>query len=136
MEKTKLGISAGLLGAGLYFSGLTGTLAVIVLAGYVLLREENPWLRRTAVKAVSIVLLMSILPACWGLLSEAWMIVSCILGWFGLNVSHYLPLNVDTILDSAVYLIGNALLLWSGFCALSMGSVKTAHLDQMLNKHF
>lgn len=135
MEKTKLGISIGLLGAGMYFAGLAGALPALLLAGYVLLREENSWLKRMAVKAAAIVLLMAVFPACWGLLEDIWMIVACMLGWVGLNVPHYLPLELGTILDSIVYFIGRGLLLWSGFCALSMGSVKTKKLDQLLDRH-
>ena len=55
MQKTKLGISVGLLGAALYFLGLINTVALFLLAGYVLLFEENEWLRRAAVRAAVIV---------------------------------------------------------------------------------
>lgn len=51
MEKSKLGISVGLLAAGMYFLGMVSVLAVVVVAGYVLLREDDAWLKRSAVKA-------------------------------------------------------------------------------------
>ena len=58
MQRTKIGISAGLLGAGIYFTGLfSGYLIPIILTFYVLWFEENGWLRRTAVKAVSVMIL-------------------------------------------------------------------------------
>ena len=42
MQKTKLGISVGMLGAVLYFMGIfSGYLLVAILAAYVLLYEEN-----------------------------------------------------------------------------------------------
>ncbi len=45
MQKTKLGVSVALMGAALYFLGLfSGYVALIILAGYVLLMEENVWL--------------------------------------------------------------------------------------------
>ena len=51
MQKTRLGISVGLLGAAIYFMGLfSGYLLAVLLAGYVLLFEENSWLRKNAVK--------------------------------------------------------------------------------------
>ena len=57
MQRTKIGISAGLLGAGIYFTGLfSGYLIPIILTFYVLWFEENGWLRRTAVKAVSVII--------------------------------------------------------------------------------
>lgn len=62
MQKTRLGISAGLLGAAIYFVGLfSGYLVAVVLTGYVLLFEENSWLRKSAVKAVSVMALFSLL---------------------------------------------------------------------------
>lgn len=55
MEKTKLGVSIGLLGAGIFAAALFGGyVATIVLAGYVLLMETNEWLRRAAVKALNL----------------------------------------------------------------------------------
>ena len=44
MQKTKLGISVGLLGAAIYFMGLFGGyLVAVLLAGYILMFEENEW---------------------------------------------------------------------------------------------
>lgn len=45
MEKSKLGISIGLLGALVYFMGLLNTTALIIIAGYILLFEQNGWLK-------------------------------------------------------------------------------------------
>lgn len=61
MQKTKLGISAGLLGAVLYFMGIfSGYLLVVLLAAYVLVYEENGWLKQSAVRAVAILLVFFI----------------------------------------------------------------------------
>ena len=61
-KEQKIGISAGLLGAGIYFTGLfSGYLIPIILTFYVLWFEENGWLRRTAVKAVSVMILFSMI---------------------------------------------------------------------------
>ncbi len=57
VQKTKLGISVGLLGAAIYFMGLfSGYMVAVLLAGYVLLFEENEWLKKSAVKAIAVVL--------------------------------------------------------------------------------
>ena len=53
MQKTRLGISVGMLGAAVYLTGLfSGYLVAILMAGYVLLCEENGWLKRSVIKAV------------------------------------------------------------------------------------
>ena len=51
--KTKLGISAGLIVAGIYLSFVLNLpLAAVIIAGYVLIAESNEWLRRNALKAI------------------------------------------------------------------------------------
>ena len=60
MEKTRVGITAGAFGAAACLAGFFGGyVAVILLAGYVLLFEENAWLRRCVVKVFVIMLFFS-----------------------------------------------------------------------------
>ena len=60
MQGTKLGISVGMLGAAIYFTGLfSGYIVPVLLVGYVLMFEENGWLRRSAVKAISLMVFFS-----------------------------------------------------------------------------
>ena len=55
MNKTKLGISTHLLAAIVYLLGLFGnTVAIVIAAGYVLIREDDEWLRKSAIKALVI----------------------------------------------------------------------------------
>ena len=62
MQNTKLGISAGLIGAVLFLMGLgEGYIPLLLIAGYVLIAEDNVWLKRTAVKAIVVTFLFSIL---------------------------------------------------------------------------
>ena len=47
MQKTKIGISVGVMGAVMYFASLFGGyIPMLLLAGYIFLREENIWLSR------------------------------------------------------------------------------------------
>ena len=50
-----LGISVGLAAMMIYFSGLISNTILVVAAGYVLLKEEDRWLRAVAAKAILIV---------------------------------------------------------------------------------
>ncbi len=135
MEKTTLGISVGLAGAAVYFCGLAGVIPVLLAAGYILLREQHPWLRRAAVKAAALTLLAQILPNVWGLLEDLLAIASNVFGWFGVYFSPYLPFGFSSILTSAVFFICHGLLLGCGGSALSMGSVKTGKLDSFISRH-
>lgn len=60
--KTKIGVSATLLAAGVYFLALFGGYVPLLLAvGYILIVEENEWLRRTAIKAIVLEVVFSLL---------------------------------------------------------------------------
>ncbi|MDR1642503.1 MAG: hypothetical protein LBT59_22680 [Clostridiales bacterium] len=59
--KTKLGISAGLLAAIMYFFGLASNSTVLVLiAGYVLISEKDSWLRNAAVKSLVVYIVFQV----------------------------------------------------------------------------
>ena len=62
MQKTRLGITVGLMGALTYFIALFGGyLAMIIVAGYILLFESNEWLKKAAVKAAVITIGFAVL---------------------------------------------------------------------------
>ena len=50
--KTKLGISVGILAAATYLAALIGITPLLLVAGYILIVEENDFLKKTAVKAL------------------------------------------------------------------------------------
>lgn len=135
MQKSKLGISVGLLGAALYFIGAISMLPALLLAGYVLLIEENEWLRKVAVKMVAIVVVFGILSIAFGLLQDAFYVVNIIANWFTPSVIT-MPLRLDSLLITALSVIENLLLVFMGFSALSMGTVKFKAVDDIINKHF
>ena len=55
MEKTKLGISVSLMAAAVYLLGLlSGYTVTILLVGYILLKEEDMWLKKQSVGALAL----------------------------------------------------------------------------------
>ena len=61
MNKTKLGISVGLMAALLWLLGYFAGYTVIAIAvGYVLLVEENGWLKKQALRVIGLMLLFSL----------------------------------------------------------------------------
>ena len=89
MQKTKLGISVGLLGAAVYFTALFGGyLPLIVLAGYILLFEENPWLKKSAVKSAVIVFSFALLSALIGFIPNAIDLINDVFNVFKGHFSH------------------------------------------------
>uniref|UniRef100_UPI00405609A0 hypothetical protein n=1 Tax=Agathobacter sp. TaxID=2021311 RepID=UPI00405609A0 len=71
MDKTKLGISQGMLGAAVYFTAaLLGYISLLILGGYILLVEKTEWLKKCVVKAVVLMLLYSLLSTLIGLIPQ------------------------------------------------------------------
>ena len=77
MQKTRLGISVGLIGSAMFFMGLfSGYFVVTLLAGYVLLFEQNAWLKRSAVKALSLMVFFSLLVTLLNLIPDVFDVVN------------------------------------------------------------
>lgn len=135
--KTKLGISIGLLAALTYFVALFSGfgMALILLAGYILLAESDEWLRRMAVKAVVFTVTMSVL----------YWIVNIIPGLFGV-INDFIALfngeyfsiewisDIVDILLSVISFVENVVLILLGIKALSKSTVYVPVVDGMVNK--
>ena len=62
MNKTKMGVSVGLMAALLWLLGYFGGYTIIAIAvGYVLLVEESGWLKKQALRVIGLMLLFSLL---------------------------------------------------------------------------
>lgn len=136
MQKTKLGVSVGLLGAAVYLAGLfSGYLAVILLAGYVLLVEDNLWLRRAAVKAAAILMIFSFATAVIGLIPDAIDLINGLLQIFGSHFSIAVVSNIVSFIKSILSVIQKVLLLALGVKALNQGDVAVPVVDDLINKY-
>ena len=76
MEKTKLGISVALFSALTFLCGYLGLTALVLVAGYILLREENAFLKKTAVSTIVLYLAFAALSICVGLLSNFFSLIN------------------------------------------------------------
>lgn len=71
MEKTKLGIPVNVLGAAFYLLCVFGGyIPAILLAGYILIREEDENLRIAAVSGLGVMIGFSLLQLVWGLFPD------------------------------------------------------------------
>ena len=84
MEKTKLGLSAGILGAVAYLMFLFGGYVPgLLLVGYILLRESDCNLKTSAITALFATLLFSVANVVVGLLPDVINIFESLLSIFG-----------------------------------------------------
>lgn len=130
MEKSKLGISVGLLAAGMYFLGMLSLLALIVVAGYVLLKEDNAWLKRSAVKASSIAIVFALLglisPLLTGVISSLITLSSSYSTW---------PLGLSTLFNTVINLTQFLIMGLLGLRSLRQTEVKINKIDDLIDRH-
>ena len=105
--RSRLGLSVGMVAAGVYFIALFGGyLALSLFVGYILLIEPNPWLRKTAVKAFVVCLAFSLISTVFGFIPTAFGMLMDALLIFDVNVSAlYVVNNLTSIIHSIIDLV-------------------------------
>lgn len=121
-----------LLGAALCFLALFGGYAALVIAvGYILLCEQDDWVRKTAVKVFAICLCFSVCFVFTDILSE---LVGFLEGALGLLL-HASRLSVVHgligTLEAAIRVIRDVLLLMMGFLAFRHASISLPVVDRL-----
>lgn len=136
MQKTKLNISVGLLGAIIYFSCIFGGYsAIFILAGYVLLFEDNEWLRKTCLKAILLLITFSTLSALLNLIPNTIYIINSIVSIIGITISTS---SLTTLFDAiirAIAIIQNVIFILIGIKALNQGTLSIPFVDSLLDKY-
>lgn len=141
MQQTKLGISVGLLAALAFFTALFAgvNVALFLLVGYILMVEENPWLRRSAVKAVVIVFIFAVVSAIWNLIPEIFEYIGKIAYLFDGSLEgdffDFLYYKLDSFVEGTLYLAEKILLLILGIKALSQKTLIIPAIEKIINKH-
>ncbi|MDE5965300.1 MAG: hypothetical protein K2G89_00495 [Lachnospiraceae bacterium] len=136
MQKSRLGISVGMLGAAVCFMGLFGGYTpILIAAGYVLLFEENAWLKKNSVKAVAVMIGISVFCTAIGYIPDAISLVSSLLNIFGSHFSISIVSNIVSFVVEAMSLIRSLILFMMGLKALNQGTVSVPVIDNLIDKH-
>lgn len=136
MIKTKLGIPVSLMAAILYLVGLfSGHLALLLLAGYVLLKEEDRWLRCAALKSLVICLGYSVVVAVLGLLPDLLGVFQSLLGIFNVYFSISVINNLYSFMVNVLSLARTIILLLLAVLALIPRANKADPLDKIAEKY-
>lgn len=135
MQKTRLGISVGVLGAAIFFSALfNGYLLTIILAGYVLLFEENIWLKKASVKAVALMIGFSVISAVIGVIPNVMGVINGVFTMFGNSFYVNFISGIVSAISYVVSLVETILFLMLGFKAFTMETVNILIIDRLVNK--
>ena len=136
MEKTKLGVSAGLVAAAAYFTALLGGYLVpVLIAGYVLIAEQDAWLKKNAVKAVLLSIGFTLAAAVINLIPDAMGFVDSVFRVFGGSFHLNFIYNVIQVLLNILGLLEKVLFLLLGIQAMSGKTINLPGLDKLLDKY-
>lgn len=134
MQKTKLGVSIGLAGAALCFLGCISYIPAFLLAGYVLIFEENEWLKKTAVKMMIVTISFGLALVGVGLIQNVFGVLDSTFGWI-VPFRIKAPFNLDTSLRHIISFLENVVLIVMGYKALTLGTIKSNFIDKIIDKH-
>lgn len=136
MQKTRLGISVGMLGAAIYLTDLfSGYLVAVLLTGYVLLFEENGWLKRSAVKSVSLMVFFSFITVLINLIPDAMNCIGYVASMFGGSFHVGFISNLVNAMTSAIDIIEKLLFIGLGVKALNQGTIAVPVVDKLVSKY-
>lgn len=134
--KTKLGISVAFMTALLYCSGIFGGLTVLLLvAGYVLLAEENTSLRQTAAKVLAIVFAFTLATQALSLIPDVLNIIPRLLSIFGVYFAIPYVDSIFGFLSNLLYLAQDIVLIVMGVFAVLGKNLPIKPLDDLVQKH-
>lgn len=134
MERTRLGVSIGILGAFAYAAALFGGyVASIIVLGYIMLFEANQWLRRTAVKATATLAAFSLLSLFIGLIPDAFNWILSIVNVYGAGV--YVPVvgNIFGVFTTLVSIIKDVVFALLILKSLKLQTITVPVVDNLIN---
>lgn len=135
MVKTKMGVPIALIGAAMYFLGVINFTTAVILAGCVLIMDDNEWVRRQALKAISVVIFFNVLYEMVNWLDEFCGIINIFVHWGDEYAKTFeIPANITSLLRRLISLTEDILLVIMGFMALKMKSIRLGLIDNLIDR--
>lgn len=136
MQKTRFGIAVGLLGAVMYLVGLYGGYIItLLLAGYILVFEENEWLKKSAVKSVVLMIVFSVLSTVVYFIPNVISLISSIFGIFGGYFHIEVISDLAEAVSNALGIMKQLLFIGLGLKALNQGNITVPAVDKLIEKY-
>ena len=126
MEKSKLGISIPLTGAALFFTAMISPIISFLLAAFILMKEDDEWLRKSVIKMAYIVIVGYAGAYLIGTIADVLSLLS-----FPYGLTSF----IDELSYSIIPDIRAILLLIFGMKAMTKGTVNSNVFNKIINKH-
>ncbi len=135
--KTKLGISVGFLGALAYFAALFGGWTpALLIAGYVLLLEENTWLKKLVLNVLALLGIFALANIVIGLLPELISLLDRLFRIFGGSISTpAFFYNAENFLYALLTMFRQVLFIVFGLLALAQRGPSLPLIGKFIDKH-
>lgn len=143
MYKTKLGLSNCMVAGIIFLLALITTFysasiifawPFVLLVAYVLLKEDDLWLKASAIKAVLVVLLFILVPVLFSFVNNFIEFIN-----FFLRIANATPIadgwNIIGFFEMIFDIIEKIFLLILSFLAFKGKTVKLPIIDNMIRKH-
>ena len=135
--KSKLGISVGLFGAGIYLGNLVGGILVsILLLGYVLLFEENEWLKVSVIKATVLSMLFTFVTMIVELVPRTIGTIDNLMRIFDGDFTMQFLSRITLFLNYGIGLLEMVVFLLLAVKALNQRTMTIPVVDGMIKKHY
>ncbi len=135
--KSKLGISVGLFGAGIYLGNLVGGILVsILLLGYVLLFEENEWLKVSVIKATVLSMFFTFITMVVELVPRTIGTIDNLMRIFDGDFTMQFLSRLTLFLNYGIGLLEMIVFLLLAVKALNQRTMNIPVVDGMIKKHY
>lgn len=136
MEKTKLSIPTTVLAAIACLFALYGGYVITgILVGYVLLVEENAWLKKFCVKILALMLIFSLASTALNLIPNLLELLNSLLRIFDDYIDLNTIYNIFGFFTSALSLFKTVVFILIGIFALTGKAVKIPVVDPLVDKY-
>ena len=137
MEKTKLGLNVGMMAALVYLvCNFAGYTIALLLVGYVLLMEDNAWLKKCALKGALIMIGLSVCSSVINLIPNIISIPLDLLNIFGFNLYFNFMYEITNLLYNLVSLAETVVLLMLSLKAVSKVDFPVPVIDKVVEMFY
>lgn len=142
MNKTKLGVSTNLMAAIVFLlaivtrfvsNDMSLALAFVVVAAYILLKEDDLWLKSCVVKAVLILLVFWLVPFFFSFVTDLFQFLNFFLKFADFTLWD--KFGIMAFIQNIVFVFEKIFLLILAIKAFSGKTVKIPVIDNMVAKH-
>ena len=137
MEKSRLGVKACLLGALSYWLAMFGGfIPTLLLAGYVLLLENDKWLKKSVLNAFILSVFFSVIS---GIISVFPDVIGLINSFFGIFAGHFYADGFSSFINLLLYIVSIAetiMFIILGFTSLKQKDITVPFVSKFVDKYF